>query len=119
MTETIDLGTLKALGGKEWQSGDRHRVYFNNLAGWYGLRVSEYNSGNISSATLWGSPCSHRQANAIWGRLLPAKVYFDVPTGAFYGQQISKDDLNEIVKAIRKAVKVQAAEQAQAVAQAE
>lgn len=86
--------------GSEWEQHGRHRIYFNDLAAWYGLDVSYYNTGNVSYATLDGERISNSEARRIMARLA-GKVYYDFADGKFYGRGIAQADLNDIVAAIR------------------
>jgi hypothetical protein len=101
------VARLIAIGGKEWQS-DRglHRVYFNDLPGLYGLEVSRYKTGNVSSARLRGSSISNAQARRVESAFAFAKVWYDVGTKRFESKGMSDDDRETIVKEIRKRAKV-------------
>jgi hypothetical protein len=69
--------------GNEWIKGDMHRIYFDDLAGWYGLKTKLYNSGNINSATFRGDEISNTEAREIENKFLGKKVYFDVNANKF------------------------------------
>ena len=84
METTTMIERLVEAGGTEWQKGNAHRVYFNDLDRWYGLRVEYYESGNIRSATLSGDAISNAQARAIISNLRWSKVWFNVTDGRFY-----------------------------------
>ncbi len=99
---------LTAIGGREWQMGDRHRVYFNNLVRWYGLEIDHYKSGNISYATLGGEHISNTKARALAIHLYQAKLWYDLADGKFHGQGLedTRDFSNlfsSVVAAIREA----------------
>lgn len=84
-TETI-VQRLSALGGREWQKGNYHRVYFNftdDLLERLGLKVWRYKSGNVSGATYKGESISNSQAKATIGLLLDQKVFYDLKTRTF------------------------------------
>lgn len=104
-----ELESLKRVGGTEWQKNGMHRIYFNNLAEWYGLKVNRYNSGNVSSATLDGEEISNGRAKKIAGRLDYAKFWYDVITDRFAGRDIDQADMDVIVDAIKAAAVAKAA----------
>jgi len=91
---------LVEIGGSEWQKNGKHRVYFNDLTEFYGLKLEFYNSGNISSATLDGEHISNTSAKTIYSRLLAGSVYYDVADGKYHGQYIEQSFFNVVVKAI-------------------
>ena len=97
---------LVEVGGSEWQRGGKHRVYFNNLHEWYGLKLSFYNTGNLSSATLDGDHMSNTQASRLYGRLCAGRVWWDAADGKFYGR-IDDELFRPIVKAIKKEIEVE------------
>lgn len=70
--------------GSEWQKGDKHRIYFNNLSEIYGLNCEYYNSGNICGADLNGERISNGQAKKLIGKLLSCKVWYDLVDGKFW-----------------------------------
>lgn len=80
----MNVETLKSIGGSEWIKEDKHRVYFNDLAGFFGLSCNRYNTGNISSATLDGEKISNSRASEISGALGGSKVWYDVKDGQFH-----------------------------------
>lgn len=88
----MDAERLVKVGGKRWQKGDMDRIYFDGLAGWYGLETSRYNSGNIGGATLDGSEISNTKARRIDNDLAQAKVWYDVAEGKFRGKGPNIDD---------------------------
>lgn len=97
----MEIQQLVAVGGKLWEKGDMRRVYFNNLAEWYGLDCSYYNSGNISSAQLDGERISNSHARELSARLDMGKFWYDANEGAFYGRGLNAHDLNKIAGRIR------------------
>ena len=101
MTTTTTTQLTQA-GGREWQSGDRHRVYFNDLASrWPRLQVTQYNTGNISSATLDGERISNTRASRLLTDLDTGKLYFDVVDGQWHWQGLSDTIAREIVDGIQ------------------
>ena len=75
--------------GSEWQKGEHHRIYFNNLCELFGLSYSVYKSGNISAATLDGERISNSRAKEIKFALAGAKVWYDLNSGEFCWKGIS------------------------------
>jgi len=73
------LDALKEIGN-EWQKGDYHRIYINNLSQRLGLETSHYKTGNVSGATLNGEEISNSQATKMLDRCRDTKVWWDVPT---------------------------------------
>jgi hypothetical protein len=64
-------------GGNRWQKGGMDRVYFNNLGSRGGLKIDQYKSGNISSASLKGKAISNSKAGEISAVLASSKLYYD------------------------------------------
>lgn len=93
---------LKKIGGKEWQKEGKHRVYFNDLTGLYGLETSHYKTGNIMSARLGGKPISNTSAKKIGSRLAGASLYFDVAEGKYKGKGFFGNDFETIVDEIKR-----------------
>jgi len=102
--QTVSAESLKQIGGSEWQKGEQHRVYFNQLGYWYGIRTTRYQSGKIQSATLDGQPLSNNKAHDLLVYLDGGKVWFDVNAGQFRFQGLDREDGEFIVQAIRDAV---------------
>lgn len=100
----MEIEQLVQVGGKLWEKGNMRRVYFNDLAEWYGLDCSYYNSGNISSARLDGEPISNSQARRIAGELAMAKFWYDLCEGTFYGRGLDADDIDLLAARIRERV---------------
>lgn len=103
-TETMTAEQLVAVGGSEWQRGDKHRVYFNDLASLYGLEVNRYDTGNISGARLNGEKISNGQARQLLNTLQMAKLWWDVPTGKFLTQGMEAEMSGPICAEIRRRV---------------
>jgi len=102
-TQAIYLKALKQFGA-EWQKGSMHRVYFNDLAGWMGLEVELYNSGNIAHAWDNGAEISNAAARRWMARLADAKVWYDLASDKFAGKNIDNSDLRVIIANIKAAV---------------
>ena len=93
---------LTQAGGREWQSGDRRRVYFNDLASrWPRLQVTRYGTGNVSRATLDGKQISNSRASRLLTDLDTGKLHFDVVDGQWHWQGISDTIAREIVAGIQ------------------
>lgn len=74
---TYTAEQIEAIGGHRWTKADKDRVYVNKDI-WtklIGLEVSNYNSGNISGATLDGDRISNSAAYDILTGV--EKVYWD------------------------------------------
>lgn len=92
--------------GNEWQKGDKHRIYFNNLSEIYGLNCEYYNSGNICGADLNGERISNSKAKQLIGKLLSCKVWYDVNEGKLMSTVPQNDTAAaEMCKIIRSKIK--------------
>ena len=94
--------------GSEWKKGDKHRIYFNSLATWYGLKTSHYKSGSVCCATLNGEKVSNSEAKRIVQKFSYVKIWFDVATQKFAYQYdeahgASTEMINTVIKSIKKA----------------
>lgn len=78
----VDIEKMKTLG-KEWIADDKHRIYFNDLRGLYGLELNLYGTGNISSAKVDGVKISNGKARQLATDLDCAKFFYDVNAGTF------------------------------------
>jgi hypothetical protein len=87
---------LTAAGGSEWESGDNHRVYFNDLPELYGLQAERYGTGNISSAKLDGQKISNSKARKIESGLFGGESLVQREDGKVREQRVvgisSKED---------------------------
>lgn len=72
----MNIDILKTLGN-EWQAGDKHRIYINDLMDLYGLKVEYYNSGNISAAWLDGEKISNSQARTMIDKIASITIWYD------------------------------------------
>ena len=90
MVEIVTIENLLQVGGKEWQKNGMHRVYFNDLPGLYGLKVTRYNTGNVSSATLDGERISNSAARKMLNKLC-GSFWYDVSAGEFRSRGLSED----------------------------
>lgn len=66
---------LVAMGCNEWKKHGYHRLYVDIES--IGLKISRYNTGNISYAEFDGEKISNCEAR----RILNGKYYIDVETG--------------------------------------
>ena len=94
------IAGLRAIGGGLWERGNMRRVYMNDLAGLYGLRVSRYNTGNTSSATVNGEPISNRRANYLTNTFRVAKLWWDISAGEWASRDLGPLEQNAIIAAI-------------------
>lgn len=80
----LTIETVTAIGGSRWTKNGHDRVYINDWAGFAGLDVARYNTGNISSAAYDGEGISNRQAGLILGAI--DKVWFDAADGKLHAR---------------------------------
>lgn len=99
----ITLTTLTAIGGQEWQKGAMHRVYFNDLAEWYGLDVEYYGSGAVCSAHLNGEKISNAAAKSILFALSQTKIWYDVTTDTWMHKTVDRKLADAIIRNIKTA----------------
>lgn len=98
----IEMETkLKAIG-KYWEAGDKKRIYFNNLLDLYGLEVTRYGTGKISSARLNGQKISNTQATKLINRMCLGKLWYDCNSGTFGWKNIPDDMANEMIVEIQR-----------------
>jgi hypothetical protein len=98
----MDTKKLVEVGGSEWQKGEMHRVYFNDLPTWFGLDIEYYNSGNVCSAKLDGEKISNGEAKRYMSRL-HGKLWFDVTTDQFNSMDLDEYVVEVISKRITEA----------------
>lgn len=94
MADTQKIEQLEKLGGKRWTKAGGVRVYFNDLPQWFGLRVTRYNTGNISSATLDGEPISNSQAQEILEACRFGKLWWDSADEQFHWRGLESRRFN-------------------------
>lgn len=82
-----DSPTIRAMKsiGNEWRAHGKHRIYFNDLADYYGLELGYYNTGNISYAYLDGKQISNRLARDFLAHISQTKLYYDFEDGGIHG----------------------------------
>ena len=73
------LKRLEAIGSR-WQKEDMDRLYVNDLATVYGLTLTWYRTGNVSSALLDGQSISNTTARDLLDDLGDLKVWYDYTT---------------------------------------
>lgn len=106
-----ELEALEQIGSR-WQKGNMDRIYVNDLADWYGLRYSTYNTGNISSATLNGEKVSNSQARRIADDLNFIKLWYDVPTGQWMTKTlVTVNNVESYTRPIIAAIQARVAEE--------
>lgn len=101
-TKENKLQKLKEAGGNEWEGGDNHRVYFNDLRKDHGLEIERRKSGSISYAELNGEKISNNKAGQIEETLARAKVWYDVNTGEYHSSGLSDKSSENIISNIKK-----------------
>jgi len=119
MTETtITPEVLKAIGGSEWEKYGKRRVYFNNSAKWYGLKVTRNLGGGIGAASLDGEKISKSNASRIIA--LIGTVYYDFQDQSFhttgdkeYGERI----INAIKSQLKEATQEETEQQTATISQ--
>lgn len=92
--------------GNRWTKAGHDRIYFNDLATWYGLRLDHYKTGNISYAELDGERISNNSARQIASALGYGKVWYDLTTGRFEVKNLSERHAEVIISRIRAAARV-------------
>lgn len=97
---------LIEIGGKYWKSSDgsKERIYLSGdaFSEMIGLKTEQYNTGNISSATLKGEPISNSQAKKILG-YFGLDTHYDLKENKFVGFKSEYlDDLNKFIEPLEK-----------------
>lgn len=105
ITSTLTLEALLAVGGNEWRTEDKHRVYFNDLHELFGL--------DPECATLDGEKISNTRSREIDSSLKFGKVWYDLDAGGFFyrigdcrtfsAAEMGNAIITEIKRRIRKA----------------
>lgn len=86
--------------GREWIKADKHRIYFDNLVGWYGLMIDRKEGGAVSSIRFRGESISELLATRYIRRFSNSRIWFDVLDNFFHGQGLWQDDFEFIVRQI-------------------
>ncbi len=95
---TVDQ--LVTLGGKLWEKGTMRRVYFNELAKFYGL---EYDGWKF---TVDGERVSNNSGHHFASALRNGKFWFDLTTGEFVSKGMSDKMTAKIIERITGALAV-------------
>ena len=91
------IAKMTAIGGREWEKGAHHRIYFNSdvIARLLNIEVEFYKSGNLSYAEKDGEKISNAEA----GRYLCYKVFYDLVKGKFFSDSPRADEILETIEA--------------------
>lgn len=92
--------------GSRWQKAGMDRIYFNDLPQWYGLELSYYKTGHISSAALNGEHISNNQAGKLGARFSGSKLWYDLNTGRFEVKGLTDELAAAVIENIRAAARV-------------
>lgn len=95
----VNADTLSGWG-KEWIRGDKHRIYFDHLQGWYGLFIERGPRGAVCGIRFRGEPISELLATRYIRRFSNTRIWFDVLDECFYGQGLWQEDFEFIVAQI-------------------
>lgn len=99
-TEKIDIEKLKKLG-REWKAGDHHRIYFNQIAGWLGLKIEKVKGVFYFNGVLQEDG---RIAKKYDMRLFNAKIFYDLKKEEFFADGLRKEEIELALKNIQKAI---------------
>ena len=99
---TTNINKLIAIGGNEWNAGNHHRIYFNDLPEWFGLELSYYGTGNISLAKLNGEKVSNSQARKLVSALDIGKLFYDVNNGEWIAQRLDESLAETCIESIER-----------------
>lgn len=95
---TYEAADIIAIGGKEWRTATKHRVYLNNWQELAGLEIEHYKSGNICSATLDGERISNSRA----AKLAAGSIYWEA--GTLRAQGVDPDLTARVAAAVAQRV---------------
>lgn len=112
MTKQETINTLvNDFDGSLWENYGKSRIYFNGpeIAESQGLSWSNYNSGNISSASLNGDKVSNSECKRILGGFQWVKVWYDVASGKFYqkgdpGYETTQEMIDQFIADAKEAI---------------
>lgn len=95
----LSVDQMIKIGGKEWERGEDHRVYFSNdlIADLIELKIYRNSRGKVSSATLKGE----RISNSSVSNYLPGQFYYDVKEDKFFTIACGEELAQEIVDAMK------------------
>lgn len=100
---TMDETKLMTIG-KLWEKNGMKRFYFNNLLDLYGLEITRYGTGKISSARLNGQKISNTQATKLINKMALGKFWYDCNAGEFKAQNIPEDMVSAMVAEIKRRI---------------
>lgn len=86
--------------GREWSTDRYHRIYINDLPTLYGLKVTRYKTGNISSATLDGERISNGHASKLLTSLELGKLWWDYADQQFHAHGMSEQMMSVLIEAL-------------------
>lgn len=95
------IETLEGMGANRWTKYDRDRLYLQKiLPEMIGLKISRYNTGNISDASINGEKISNSSA----GRYLAGmeKTYYDIKNKKLFVDTHRDEVVEDITKAMDK-----------------
>lgn len=90
--------------GNEWNKAGASRVYFNNLAELFGLKVVTDEQQKIVSATVDGEPITLKQAVVLISKLYRGKLWFDFEKNTFNYLCLDPVIANCIIDEIRRKI---------------
>jgi len=97
--DVIDLEKLFKLG-KEWKSGDKHRIYFDHLDEYLGLKLQFNAKRRIVSGELNGLAIHVSAAVRLHLKLKASKVWYDLKDGCFYCKDMDSQTFKQVCVSI-------------------
>lgn len=100
ITQDFKVKHLISMGCKQWQKGNMNRIYLPEsvLHQLLDIKVTYYNTGNISSFEQDGKVLSNMQGNKVLNSLTYCKFYYDIVTDTYgYKHTQGYVDLQSIV----------------------
>lgn len=90
-----EVEKLKNIGGNEWQKGDHHRVYFNNLEKWF-------DQASNDSWTLNNKKVTRKQ----YAQKVTAKFFYNAITGEWNwnADELTEKEVDILIKNIKNAI---------------
>jgi hypothetical protein len=100
----MDIERLKNIGGNEWQKGDHHRIYFNNLEKWF-------DQASNDTWTLNNKKVTRKQ----YVQKVTAKFFYNVITGKWNWRtdELTEDEVDILIKNIKASLEVEEIEDAE------
>ena len=96
--KTLDVNKLKEIGS-EWQKGDNHRIYFNNIKELLNMDVEYHKTGTIRNARIDGELISNSKAYSM---VKFGKIWYNVKTGTFEGKDIEQKYLAKVIEELKR-----------------